>query len=65
MDKVVVEEIREGKRKERKDKQAKIIAQLGTITNKVAIKIVEKCARAQFIIAWIPRKSVIDFTRTF
>jgi hypothetical protein len=26
MDKVVVEEIREGKRKERKDKQAKIIA---------------------------------------
>ncbi len=48
MDKVAIEEIREGKRKEIKDKRTKRVAQLRIITNRTAIKIVDKRVKAQF-----------------
>jgi type VI protein secretion system component VasA len=53
MDKVVVEEIKEGKR-ERKYKQAKRVVELGIVLDKITIKIVEKHVRAQFTIACTP-----------
>jgi hypothetical protein len=44
--------------KKEKEKKKRIItkrvAKLGTITNRVVIRIVEKCARAQFTTTWTP-----------
>ncbi len=47
MDKVALEEMKEEKRKERKDKWTEWPIDLGTIANRITIRIVEKHARAQ------------------
>jgi hypothetical protein len=52
MDKVVVKEIKEGKRK--RNKWTQKISKLGIIANKTTIRIVEKHVRTQFITAWTP-----------
>jgi hypothetical protein len=53
MDKAFMKEIREGKKKEKKEKRAKRVIYLGIVANRTTIKIVEKCVKAQFIVAWI------------
>ncbi len=68
IDKVVAKEIRKGKRKQKKHKQAKRVVELGTIVDKIVIIIAKKHVRAQFIAAWTPIaiKEVDDrFYRTF
>ncbi len=54
MDKVVVEEIKEGKINKKEDKQAKRVVELGIVVDKIVIRIVEKRAKAQSTTAWIP-----------
>jgi hypothetical protein len=46
MDKVVVEEIKEGKINKKEDKQAKRVIELGIVVDKIVIRIVEKRAKA-------------------
>lgn len=52
MEKVVIEEIRVEKRKDKEDKQVKRIVELECATECATWKTVEKGARAQFTIAW-------------
>jgi hypothetical protein len=53
MDKVVVKEIKERKRK-RKYKQTGRVVESGIVVDKITIRIVEKHAKAQFTIACTP-----------
>ncbi len=49
-------------------KRTKRVAKLGTIADKVTIKMAKKHLRAQFITTWTPstiKRLVIDFARTF
>ncbi len=54
MEKIVVEEIKTNKRKEKENRQAKQTIELGSTTKWVAQKNDEKHARTQFIAAWTP-----------
>jgi hypothetical protein len=54
MEKVVAEEIKTCKRKEKENKRAKQVVELGSIEKRTIQKIVEKHVRAQFTITWIP-----------
>ncbi len=49
MEKVVVEEIKEGKRKEKEKNQVKRTTKLGFVINQTTQKCVEKHARTKFI----------------
>ncbi len=50
MENVVVEEIREGKWKEKEEKWTKQVGKLGSVANWATWKCVEKHARVEFII---------------
>ncbi len=54
MEKEIIEEIREGKQKEKENKWAKQLIELGSIANGTTWKTIEKCIRAQFITIWSP-----------
>ncbi len=54
MDKVAIEEIKEGKWKEIEDKRTKRVSKLGTIANRATIKILGNHVKAQFTITWTP-----------
>ncbi len=50
MEKIAIEEIIASKRKDKEDRQVKQVAKLGSTTEETTWKVVEKRARAQFII---------------
>jgi hypothetical protein len=52
LEKAIVEEIKEGKRKEKEEKQVKRATKLGLIVNRTARKCAKKHVRTKFIIAW-------------
>lgn len=54
MDKIVVEEIKEGRQKEREDKWLKKKVDLKIATDWIVQKAIEKCVKTQFVVAWIP-----------
>ncbi len=54
MEKVDIEEIKIGKKKDKEDKKAKQVVELGFAAERIAQKIVEKRDRTQFTTAWTP-----------
>jgi hypothetical protein len=54
MDTIVVEEIKENRWKEKEEKRLNRITDVGFVVGQTIQKVVEKWARAQFAIAWIP-----------
>ncbi len=68
MDNATTEEIKEGKIKERKDKRAKRVAQLGIVADRITIKIAESMLEHNLLqlgLQQLSRKLMIDFTITF
>jgi 7,8-dihydro-6-hydroxymethylpterin-pyrophosphokinase len=65
INKAIVEEIKKGKRKEKEDKWAKRVVDLGIITYKIIIKIAKK--RESFLQVGLQQMSslVIDFIKNF
>jgi hypothetical protein len=51
MEKAVVKEIKEGKRKEKEEKQAKLETKLGFVVDQTTQKCVEKYVKVEFITA--------------
>jgi hypothetical protein len=53
MEKVVGEEIKEGKQKEKKDKRTKWVTKLGFAIDWTTLKCAKKCVQKEFISTWI------------